>query len=388
MKEGEEKMSKHQGKTNSVGTIVRALLLLPLVAAAGLQAQDAQPRVELHGFGGWTYARTDHNFYLNGTPEGNYRRTEFSLNIDGRVNDQLKIVAQGEWEQDETGEATHLIYAFAEWKVSDNLKLRGGQVKLPFGIYTEVIDVGTLRPFAHVPQGIYGPIGFAGEDYKGVGLTGSKQGRGGWRYNYDAYFGGMDVEEFHPPEGFLKGTGVGSGTIAREATRNVLGGRLVAQAPVEGLSFGGSAYTGTLNEPGSPRRWVLGVQGEYVSDAWSIRSELAREKATHDLTATGGYIEVARQFTPHWQGAVQLNRVTTSIFGLAHPIERSFLHHNEAALGLNYWFSRELVVKLAVHHINGNRFAGPAPSDYATQVSTGTLKHSMNLVHFGLNFTF
>ena len=72
-----------------------------------------------------------------------------------------------------TNQDVELDYAFAEWFVSDALKIRMGRVKHPFGLYGEIFDVGTLRPFYLLPQSIYGPNGFTAKAYNGVGLTGN-----------------------------------------------------------------------------------------------------------------------------------------------------------------------------------------------------------------------
>jgi hypothetical protein len=47
-------------------------------------------------------------------------------------------------------------YGFAEWRFSDALRLHAGRMKHPFGIYSEIFDVGTLRPFYTLSQSVYG----------------------------------------------------------------------------------------------------------------------------------------------------------------------------------------------------------------------------------------
>ena len=42
---------------------------------------------------------------------------------------------------------------------------------MPFGNYTEIYDVGTLRPFYHLPQATYGPTGQIAESYDGIGAN-------------------------------------------------------------------------------------------------------------------------------------------------------------------------------------------------------------------------
>lgn len=362
-------------------------LLAAVLAAAPARAQETVPRVYVHGFGSWAYGNTNANLYLAGAPEGNYGDSAFSLNVSANVTDRLRVVSQLFME--ETSEATDakLDYAFAEWKFSDALKLRVGEVKLPFGLSTEVFDVGTLRPFLQLPQAIYGPIGFVGESYKGVGLTGVRDLGGGWELRYDAYGGGVDIEEFVVPEDFLRDQPVSNeGAEEVEVTKNVGGGRLILQTPVGGLSFGVSGYAG--DEVGSDVRWVMGGHAEYLAGPWSIRSEYAHETVRERLIGNGFYLEAARRFGSHWQAAAQYDRLATELTDVAAPVAPSLLEHEEVALGLNYWFNPAFVLKLSYHRVDGNRLAAPEADELAAVVASGRLQKRTNLFQFGAQFSF
>jgi hypothetical protein len=298
-------------------------------------------------------------------------------------------VAQTFFAETENGSDARLDFAFAEWRFSEKLRIRAGMVKLPFGIYAEITDVGTLRPFLRLPQGVYGPIGFAGESYNGIGITGALNSSSRWSYGYDLYAGGMDMEKFLPPEAFLKGEPFATSTeIEDEGTRNLLGGRFTVHTPIDGLEFGASAYTGTLIESGSAHRAVGALQASFLDDRWSVRSELAYQRSPRDLTGRGFYLEPAFRITQHWQVAGQFNRLTTAISGVTKPSEPSFLAHREAAIGLNYWLSPQVVFKTSFHRVNGNRFAGPSPESYARLVAAGQLQHETFLFMLGVNFSF
>ena len=69
----------------------------------------------------------------------------FSLNLSAAPTRTLSfntqvfgVTALGE-------EDAEVDYAFAQWAPSAKFQLRAGKVKSPFGLYTEVYDVGTLR---------------------------------------------------------------------------------------------------------------------------------------------------------------------------------------------------------------------------------------------------
>jgi hypothetical protein len=360
-----------------------------LVAGMPTRAQDAGQPVVLHGFGSWAYGRTSNNIYLAGNPDGDFRRTSMALNLVAHVADNLSIRTQGEVQEDESGTHTVLNYGFAEYVVSDHLTFRVGQVKHPFGIYTEVFSVGTLRPFLSLPQGFYGPVGFAGQSYKGLGVSGTAES-GRWEMSYDAYAGGADLEKFAPPEAFYRGDAVGdvSGANELESTRNVVGGRLVVHTPITGFSVGASSYTGILNEPASNRRTVFAGQIDYRSDRLTIEAEGAHENQVGDESAIGGYVQAAYRLSPEWQVAAQGDYLINRFFGVSHDSVPSLQRHDEVAFALNYWLTRALVIKTEYHRVHGNRFAVPSAETLIDAVNTNRLRATTHLFQFGGQFSF
>jgi predicted porin len=160
----------------------------------------------------------------------------------------------------------------------------------------------------------------------------------------------------------------------------------VVETPVQGLRLGASAYAG--HELGSNRRRGVGAQVEYLAGPWSVRSEYARESVKDDLEAYGFYAEVAYHIDPHWQVAAQYGRLTTDLPPVPEPATPSLLSHEEVALGLNYWWTPNFVLKLSFHHVEGNRFAGPDPRELAQAAASGSLREKTNLVLFGAQFSF
>jgi hypothetical protein len=118
-------------------------------------------------------------------------------------------------------------------------------------------------------------------------------------------------------------------------------------------------------------------------------AERVRPETVNDhLKVKGFYGELAYRIDPHGQVAGQYSHLTTRL-GAAHtPAVRSLLHHEEVAAGLNYRWHPDLVFKLSLQHVDGNRFARPDPQDLLRAVTSGTLKEKTNLVPFGTQFTF
>jgi hypothetical protein len=362
----------------------RAVVCLALLLGAGPAGAQEGQRVDLHGFGTWAYGNTNANTYLSGVPDGYYGDISFLLNVSATVSERLRIVSQLGAQGTETEAELDLDSAFAEWKFSDRIKLRAGKVNQPFGLSTEVFDVGTLRPFLELPQAVYGPIGLTSESYEGVGFTGTVP-LNSWTLSYDLYGGALVFGEFVGPERFLEGEPLQD--HEHEITRNVIGGRLVFDTPLAGLRIGASALTGS-NAGSRRRRSVAAAQAEYFTDAWSVRTEYARETVQDEERINGFYAEVAYRIDPQWQVASQYGRLTSDLDEMVVTGASSLLDHEEIALGLNYWFHPSFVAKLAYHHVNGNRFAAPELEELAELVSSGGLRTKTNLVEFGVQFSF
>ncbi len=362
------------------------IALLGITASA--RAQEPAPRLDLHGFGGWAYGRTNANNYLSGGPQGNYRRGTFALNVSAHLSSKLSIIGQTFWTQDDDVTATEIDYAFAEWRVSDALKLRVGKVKQPFGIYTEVFDVGTVRPFLSLPQSIYGPVGMIAVGYQGLGLRGTRPIGRGWQLAYDVYVGGIQLAEYIAPFQFLRGDTIELG-LARESTRDLMGTRLVLSLPVPGLSVGGSAYTGEEGDPGSTfRHSLFGAQAEYLSDHLWLRGEYTHEIEQQEGGSDAFYGEAAYFLTRQWQLAARYEQLTTTRTGVDPSLAPSLFKHDEFALGLNYWIAPEFVLKGSYHAVRGNRIAGPDQDELAATAAAGQLKDRTRLVQLGVQFSF
>lgn len=378
-------------RTLPLPKIARLLLCLGAAAAltAPITAQETQQKPQINGFAAWSYGRTDGNEYLLGTEDGEYDHLDFALTIFAQPSERLTVHGQVFWQLEGEERETELDFAFAEWRFSRAARFRIGKVRFPFGIYAEVFDVGTVRPFLFLPQGIYGPAGFVAEGYLGVGLTGEVGGGQGWEIAYDVYAGELQIpfeEPFlRPPEGSAEEEG--------EETENVgdlLGGRLTVQSPVDGLSFGLSAFSGTeeeVEEGGGDRLSVVGLHLEYLSDKWWWRTEYAwLEDTNNGLKTVSAYGELAYRMSPHWQLAGRYDWSDSELEEADATVAPSLLEHEDRAVALSYWFTGNLVLRLELHQVEGNRFAQPDNLDDA--IAAGTLERDTRLIQFGAQFSF
>lgn len=373
-------------------TLTTILLLFGVVAEGN--AQDIEDKVKFHGFGSWAYGKTDGNRYQLGSKDGEYRNTQFALNLAADPFKNLVINAQLDFEQEgESKFETDLDFAFAELRFSDQARLRVGLVKQPFGIYTEIFDIGTVRPFLTLPQSIYDSAGFIGEGYRGIGLTGAVYRKSGWGFQYDVYGGSIDLRQdddhfsiFEEGDGEDE-EGAEEETEARETINELLGGRFVVHAPLKGLSFGVSGYTGKPTEHRDLRHSAYGIHGEYLSDLWSVRSEFAR-RTEQAVNVNAYYLEAAYRLTPKWQIAGRYDWLDADIKGVDTSEAPSLLRHKDFAVGLNYWFNDNIVLKSSYHYGKGNRFALPESVSLHEVIESGRLDPKTNLFQFGVQFSF
>jgi len=378
--------------------------LASLALSGSVWAQGSEPMIEVHGFGGWAYGSTDGNAYTLGSDEGVYDNAQFSLHVVASPAENITIVAQMQF--DNADDEVNLDYAFAEWFLSDALKLRFGRVKHPFGIYGEIFDVGTLRPFQFLPQGIYGGQGATAEAYNGVGLTGARRSGDRWGLQYDAYAGQITGTVEVPP-----GLSIEGGSPVLQLTDfefnfdNVLGTRLNVLTPIEGLTVGLSGYYSSNAETaltavpvpgfetGGSGQEVAGGHLEYMGGRTWVRAEAVRTVTASSIEQEAGYLELAYKLTPEWQVAARYESWQAALPGFDNPMLPEFVRqladHQETALGLNYWVNSNLVLRLSVHEIVGNRFAFPSdPTQILQALLLDALDDTTQLVVFGTQFSF
>ncbi len=375
---------------------VMLVLLFALVALPGFGQSTGN--VEIHGFGGWAYGETDGFKYMLGSGDGEYDNAEFALNLSAKASPRLSIVAQVFLDSAEGEQDAELDFAFAEWAFSDAAKVRVGRVKHPFGIYGEIFDVGTLRPFYSLPQSLYGPNGFTAKAYNGIGLTGRYDLGNNWGIQYDLY-GGQIEGEFETP-GLLSSVpeffADPAITFSYEVN-DTIGGRVNVSTPVEGLTVGASAFSGE-DTPGleildQVRRDVYAGHVEYLSDALWVRGEWGHLKNGNNFEVDGGYLEVAWKFRKNWQIATRWDEASVTLPGFDFEevpgIFPQLLDHRDLGVGLNYWFRPDLVVRASYHQVKGNRYAFPETTEEVlTALATNELDDTSNLLIVGAQFSF
>ncbi len=375
-----------------------AMLTLGILLSTPLIAQ-IQNNVQIHGFGGWAAGRTDNDNeygFIAGkeTPLANYY---LALNFSAQLERNISIFAQPSWQTNLKGDEMVLDYAFAQWTIARQFGLRVGKIKNPVYMYSEVLNVGTLRPFYLVPQGMYVA---ASQSYTGVGLTGIV-GIGALEMSYDLFGGLQSYEQIiiEQPVGFdpIASVPVFQSLHISPEGRNFIGGRLLFQTPVSGFKVGGTLIGidlyyqlegGPKLKSGNKRSVGYTGQAEYVTDCIQLRAEYGH--LVDPNAAVGrGFAEAAYKITSHWQVAADYDWVKFNYSDIAAqmlPTDKNLGKHGAVGLALNYWVSPDLVFKLNRYWVNGNNLSKPVNAAQSTAL--GTLQKKTNVWVFGMQFAF
>ncbi len=370
-----------------------SILMFVFLVLAGTKGSCAE-RIDIHGFGSWAFSDTDGpNNYLMARPNRSWDYYDFALNLNAQVDEKVRVNAQlyaegglqyakTQENENDTESSLDVDYAFVEYAYSDYLKIRGGKVKHPFGIYGELLKVGTVRPFFFLPTTIYGRMGIVANGYKGIGILGRKDLNSNFSISYDIYTGEVDVEVLHTWHAVE-----GEEIFHPMHTKDVIGGRIVIDTPIEGLSFGASGYSGMFEMEGTKAHQnVFGFQASFVRDRFGLRGEYAQTKLGTNKTIKGAYAEGDYLLTEHWQIALcyEWSKVTLELAD--NPLDKapSLGKHTAFNIGLNYIVNPNLILRASTHFIKDNRFA--YPDDVATSYTNLDTTTFMYLL--GVNFSF
>ncbi len=354
--------------------MVRAALVavLTLVAARADAVVLLDGKLNVSGYAYWAYGRTDGNRFQLGNADGYYDNAALALAVRAQPTDDLSAWFQ--FTQDEDYTQNGVDYAFFEWRPSDRVKVRFGMPKVPLGISWDVNDLGTVRPFLRLPNSVYSNTNFGGYSYLGVGVSGTKELPAGHELAWDLFGGGISQFVLTPDDALAVQNDLNPDTLPADLTgvdtdfpgtwvemQDVVGGRLTLNTPIQGLSVRASYFWGrtpeaTLDGALMPT-WMGAGSLEYAGDVFMLRAEYFHlyERGVGDSDA--GYVEGGVRFGDHLQAVAKVE--ATKLDWPDFPGQASLLRHREAALGLNFWFTRDFVVKASVHAVDGNRFTLP-----------------------------
>ncbi len=310
------------------------------------------PKISIHGFLSQAYARSNGNQIVGITEDGTADYRAAALQIRADITDKDAFVIQLSHERLGVSPAmdlkrdVELDWIFYQ-RIFGESAVKIGRVQIPFGMYNEVRDVGTILPFFRPSLDFYGEGTFNTETVDGIVLSHTFGPWGSWSLDGDLYYG-----SFHfiatDTEYFLS------------EAKGLRGFELWLQTPLPNLRIGAGAMHFDFHD----------TRGSSNLDSpWSVYHI--------GLTAAfGGFVMNAE--SAYWDEGpwtfktvyAQLGYSVTDRITLNGQIEASEFkienffdgdYNREKTLGVNYAFRPDLVLKVEHHWNTGYYSENPLP---------------------------
>jgi len=308
-------------------------IILVIMAASGFiiqsHAYEFGP-VEIHGFASQGYLKTSDNNYLGQTKDGSFELTEAGVNFSSSLTDKIRLGLQlfSHDLGDQGNNKFMLDWAFIDYHWQDELGIRVGKVKAPFGFYNEGRDLDMLRTFILLPQSIYDECRRDSMNaVQGGGIYGSIAAGLLGSIDYQNMIGTMNIytdnqvtqtqiAAFLPPILAASGPKVADNGVTCEYTNN---SAIIWNTPIDGLRVGGTMefakfhVYGTLSQTviptlpsGTPFDSEMEIKYNYV---------LSAEYERNNLTVAGEYNQMKVEMDSGFPGVPTASNTMEGYYG-------------------------------------------------------------------------
>ena len=221
-----------------IRSLALGVVLTVLESWSGLASADEAAEetgalpVEIHGFVSQGFIASTANNYLANSRRGSFEFSEVGINFSKQLTERMRLGVQlfthdlgplGNYR-------TRFDWFYLDYRFWDWLGVRAGRTKVPFGLYNESSDIDAARVPVLLPQSVY-PV--SNRDFllaqTGAEVYGNVSLGVGGSLEYRLYGGTVFYD-----------TADANSTASNVQVPYILGGRLMWQAPIEGLQLGGS----------------------------------------------------------------------------------------------------------------------------------------------------
>jgi len=331
--------------------------------------------VDVHGFVSQGFILSTGNNYLAESKRGSFEFNEAGINFSKGLGDRLRVglqffardlgavgnyVPKLDW--------FNLDYRFADW-----LGIRAGRLKAPFGLYNEINDIDSARVPVLLPQSVYPTLN---RDIllaqTGGELYGYLRMRPAGALEYRLYGGTLYVDPpiAQPPL-----------TLKNFQVPYVVGGRLMWEAPFEGLRMGGSIQTLRFNTtytlpaapPMPPPEVTIGIPfvlwlgsleyaahdilfaAEYGRWAADVETTIGPVSQTQSVVNERYYVMGAYRVSPWFYPGVYYSHLVENVD--ARMLRGNF--QDDLAITFRFDLTAHWLVKLEGHYMHGTLDVAP-----------------------------
>lgn len=347
-------------KSMRTNVFVFAVLLI-MACVAGFQGNVFAYDVNIHGYGDQNYIDSNKNDYL-GAEEGTWEKRSMSLIFDAEVLDNMTIWTKIFFSDEEFA----VEWMYAELNLGYDIHVRGGQMKFPVGFENLIRD----NKFLHLgvlDSQMYSEVDFIHETFLGVDLE----------YNgpvtLEVLYGAPEVEE-------EEGVDV--------EVKNLVGGRILYETPLEGLSamVSGSSFSeevfddqgNAITDEGHETVWVAGLRYEHHNI--DFMAEYGRKDGI-DEDMESYYAQLGYTLFGNLTPYARYDYIATDI----DEKDEDFGHQTDIVVGIGYKINRHLKFKVEEHFINGYGLA--VESGEVDPADPGA-EENWSMFAAGINFIF
>src|SRR5688572_19490856 len=149
-----------KSKLRSFACLAASLAGIFSISASAAIPLGENSRVQIGGFIGQGYIKSDGNNYPFQDNQGTFDFREMAFNASTTVGSHLRLGGQlfaqrlGNYGQDQV----KIDWMNADYNFRQEFGMRVGRVKYPKGLYGEALDVDVIRPFIFLPMSVYNPV--------------------------------------------------------------------------------------------------------------------------------------------------------------------------------------------------------------------------------------
>jgi hypothetical protein len=311
---------------------------------------DFHPQVLIHGYLSQAYAFSDGHQIIGIPKKGTADYSTAAVQIRAEMTPQDSFLVQFQHERnglspiDKVHQDAEVDWLFYQHKLGAST-VKVGRMPIPFGIYNEVRDVGTLLPFFRPARPVYEETSFSTEKIDGVLLSHGFDLKGGWHLDGTVHYGNW---------------GTFDGQLNPVRSDKSRGLELWLDTPFDGLRLGIGGFQCDQTVTAPTRVTHLHRQLSHLSLDGRFGQVVAQVEFKRDTAqlATGGrnsqvnagYGHLGYNFTEKISLHGEYDFLNVDLVGVP-----EIGHDRDRAASFNYAFRPDLVLKAEYHWVSGFR---------------------------------